>query len=42
MNKFLLYINEILESLDIRTTTNIKNSKLPTKGYSKDNYLERK
>ncbi|WP_262494948.1 hypothetical protein [Lacinutrix algicola] len=42
MNKFLLYINEVLESLDILTTTNVKNIKSSAKRYSKDNYLEEK
>ena len=44
MNKFLLYINDVLESLDIPTINNSTSKKVKpsTKNHSKNIHLEEK
>ncbi len=40
MNKFLQYINEILESLDIYTNSKSNNIKSSTRKQSKNKYIK--
>ncbi|MDG1715890.1 hypothetical protein [Lacinutrix sp.] len=44
MNRFFQYINEVLESLDIRTNIDSNSKKIQSTSnrYSKNNYLKEK
>ncbi|WP_156875562.1 hypothetical protein [Lacinutrix venerupis] len=46
MGKFLFYINDVLESLDIhiskKSNVKVENTKRPFKNTSKEKYLEKK